>query len=261
MQGHITVGNETAPPPPSAPFFHHESLRYYRMSKCTSDLFDAYRNAYMGLECLVSSESPKSPNESELDWLKRVVNGSLREGVPGGIDIDPLLEAVYRSGRNPLFHAKAGQTFYPPHGEIREQVQELFEKLTLLLVALIQYKYGNHVIRRWASISQAVQDNQTRVLYEFDALQFPVGDDDITMQPEKEIVQNPRRFGQLWAIVRVRRPMSVNFLRNVRFLHEGKDWMEVEVEEDIPLAGVTDLNFEINTARRNVHQPKSFHSE
>lgn len=259
MQAHGTVGGQTAPPPP--PFFHHESLRYYRMSKCTSDLFDAYRNAYMGFECLVSSESPIRHKESELNWLKRVVNGPLREGVPGGIEIDPLLEAIYRSGRNPLFHAKAGQTFHPPHGEIREEIQELFESLTLLLVALIQYKFGNHVICRWGSLSQAVQNDQARVTYEFDELQFPVGNDYVSAQPEKEVVQNPRRFGQFWSIARVARPISLNFLRNVRFLLEGNDRIALEVEEDIPLAGVSDLIFEINTASRNVHQPKSFHSE
>lgn len=258
-QVNIMVSGQTASSPP--PFFHHDSLRYYRMSKCTSDLFDAYRNAYMGFECLVSSESPKRPKEPELDWLKRVVNGPLREGVPGGIEIDHLLEAIYRSGRNPLFHAKSGQTFHPPHGEIREEIQELFEGLTLLLVALIQYKFGNHVICRWSSLSQAIQDNQTCVAYEFDELQFPVGDNCVSTQPEKIVVQNPRRFGQFWVIARAERPMSLNFLRNVRFLREGNDWMDLKVEEDIPLAGVSDLIFEINTASRNVHQPKSFHTE
>ena len=109
-------------------------------------------------------------------------------------------------------------------------------------------------------MSQTVQDNQTRVAYEFDELQFPMGDDYVSALPDKEIVQNPRRFGQQWAIARVERPISLYFLRSVRFLHEGNDWMELEVEEDIPLAGVSDLIFEINTASRNLHQPKSFHS-
>jgi len=262
IQGHITVGNQTeTPPPPSPPFFHHECLRYYRMSKCTSDLFDAYRNAYMGFECLVSSESPKHRHESELAWLKRVVKGPLRAGVPSGVEIDSLLEEIYRNGRNPLFHAKSGQTFHPPHSEVREEIQELFERLTLLLVALIQYKYGNHVIRRWASISQGVQDNQARLAYEFDELQFPYGNQYISVQPEKEVIQSPRRFGQLWAIARVERPTSLNILRKVRFLRQGNDWMELEFEENIPLQRVCRLTFEINMASRNSHQPKLFHLE
>ena len=104
MQAHLTVGDQTAALPS---FFHHESLRYYRMSKCTSDLFDAYRNAYMGFECLVSSESPKRSNESELDWLKRVVNGPLREGVPGGIEIDLLLRSNLPEWQKPAISCKS----------------------------------------------------------------------------------------------------------------------------------------------------------
>lgn len=258
IQAHGTVvGQPVQEEPPS--FFHHESLRYYRMSKCTSDLFDAFRNTYLGFECLVSSESPKNLHEPELSWLKRVVNGPLREGVPAGIQIDPLIEKVYKRGRNPLFHAKENQTFHAPHGEIRNEIQELFEELSLLLVALIQYKFGTHVIRRWASTSQALQDNQARAFYQFDELQFLVNGHNVSAEPEVEIVQNPRRFGQLWSIIRVSRPDSLDFLKKIIFLHAGEKWMDFNVEEDIPLAGVSNIIFEINTANRNIHQPKSFH--
>ena len=52
MEASAKVGPSTVHPPPLG-YTHHEALRFYRMSKCTSDLFDAYRNAYLGLECLV----------------------------------------------------------------------------------------------------------------------------------------------------------------------------------------------------------------
>jgi len=67
-----------APPkenPP--PFVRHEALRFYRMSQCARGLFDAYRNAYLALECLVSDESPKKRNERELEWLSRVIGGRI----------------------------------------------------------------------------------------------------------------------------------------------------------------------------------------
>jgi len=258
MQAHGTFGGGAASWEPP-PYVHHECLRYYRMAKCTSDLFDAFRNIYLGFECLVSSVSPKCRGEPELDWLRRVVNGPLRNGVPGGMDTDALLEAVYRSGRNPLFHAKVGQSFHSPHGEVREEIQGLFEKLSLLLVALIQHKFGAHAIRRWGSLSRAAQDSQTRSAFEFDEVQFSVGAEHISVWPEKEVVDSPRRFHQLWAIARTRRPEGLSHLRNARFVRAGQEWMSLEVEEEIPLDGVCQLKFEINVASRNVHEPRAFH--
>lgn len=240
---------------------HHDSLRFYRMSQCARGLFDAYRNAYLSLECLISDVSPKSPSESELAWLKRVIEGPLAYAVPSGLNVKPTLEAIYRHGRNPLFHAKTGESFYPPHGAQREEVQELFENLTLLLVSLMQHKLGTEVVRRWATMSRAAQDAQTRATFDFDEVCFKHGPGEISVTPAVEVIESPRRFGQLWAKVFVVRPEALLSMRKVRFLRQSESWMRLELEETVEMSKVASVTFEINFVNRNLYAPRAFHPE
>jgi hypothetical protein len=51
------AGNEVPPAaPPLVPW--HESFRYFRLSQTTEDLFDAYRNAFLALESVLSLDPP-----------------------------------------------------------------------------------------------------------------------------------------------------------------------------------------------------------
>lgn len=242
-------------------FTHHDSLRFYRMSQCARGLFDAYRNAYLALECLVSEVAPKKSNESELKWLKRVIGGPLANAVPSGLDLEPTLEAIYRRGRNRLFHAKDDETFYPPHGAEREEVQCLFEHLTLLLVSLLQYKLGTEVVRRWAAMSRAMQDAQTRVLFDFDELCFEQEAGEVFATPKVKIIESPRRFGQLWAKVFVARPAELFSMKKVRFLRQRKSWIQLKLDEAVEMSNVANVTFEINTVNRNLFAPRAYHPE
>ncbi len=255
-----TVGG-AGPVPSQQPFTRHNALRFYRMSQCARGLFDAYRNAYLALECLISDVSPKGANESELAWLTRVIEGPLAEAVPSGLDVKPTLKAIYRDGRNPLFHAKTGESFYPPHGAQREEVQGLFERLTLLLVSLLQYKLGTEVVRRWATMSRSMQDTQTGVKFDFDEVCFDDGTHEISVTPTIEVIESPRRFGQLWAKVFVVRPENLLSMRKVQFLRKSKSWMQFELEETVEMSKVASVTFEINSVNRNLYAPRAFHPE
>jgi hypothetical protein len=239
----------------------HNSLRFYRMSQCAWGLFDAYRNAYLALECLVSEVAPKRPGELELDWLTRVVGGQLAQAVPSSLNIKDTLEEIYRYGRNPLFHAKIEETFYPPHGPQTEDVQVLFERLTLLLVSLLQYKFGKDVVGRWATMSQAVQDAQTRVTLDFDEMRFDHGTEEVSVTPTIEVINSPQRFGQLWAKVIVVRPEGLLSMRKVRFLRRGQSWMQFELQEAVDMSKVSRVTFEVNFINQNQYAPRAFHPE
>jgi hypothetical protein len=260
INAQATVGG-AGPVPSQQTFTRHNALRFYRMSQCARGLFDAYRNAYLALECLVSDVDRKSPNESELNWLKRVIGGPLAQAMPSGLDVNPTLEAIYRGGRNPLFHAKIGETFVPAHGAQIEEVQELFERLTLLLVSLLQYKLGSEVVRRWATMSRSAQDAQTLAALDFDEVCFEHGADEISAAPKIELIKSPRRFGQLWAKVFVVRPENLLSMRKVRFLRERRQWMEFELDEAIGMPRVASVTFEINSVNRNLYAPRAFHPE
>ena len=260
MSAHGTVGG-AEPVHSQQTFERHDSLRFYRMSQCARGLFDAYRNAYLALECLVSDVCKKRSNESELVWLTRVIGGPLAQAVPSGLDVKATLKAIYRDGRNPLFHAKTGEAFYPPHGAQREEVQELFEKLTLLLVSLLQHRLGKEVVRRWATMSRAAQDAQTRGTFDFDEVCFEHGADEISVIPTIEVIELPRRFGQLWAKVFVVWPQELLSMRMVRFLRQGESWMQLKLEETVEMSKVASVTFEINFVNRNLYAPRAFHPE
>jgi hypothetical protein len=256
----IQVSGPTVPTPP-LPFVHHASLRYYRLSQLSEDLFDAYRNAYLALEYLVSSESPKAPSESELNWLKRVINGPLASGIPNGLVAGDLLDAIYKDGRLPLFHAKTGATFFAPHGAERAHIQNLFSRLTLLLVALLQHKFGHSSTLRWGEMSQEMQDAQARASLDTDGLILLDGAGNSIQLCEAvcDIFESPRRFGQFWA--RITAPVLAGLapISGITSLLHGEQRFIFSFPEAISMLDVSHVGIEINTIAHNIRSPKRNH--
>jgi hypothetical protein len=254
-------------------FTRHDSLRFYRMSQCARGLFDAYRNAYLALECILSDITPKREvrhykrgkewvdREEEMKWLMRAAKDLPAEVIPSGIDVMPTLQKIYEEGRNPLFHAKIGESVYPPQSSQREEVQALFERLTLLLVSLLQYRFGTEVVSRWATMSRSAQDAATGVKFDFDEVSFEHGAGEISVSPTIEVIDSPRRFGQLWAKVFVVRPKELLTMKRVQFLRESKWMMSVELDETVEISKVGSVTFEINSVLRNLRAPRVYHPE
>lgn len=246
MSVQMTVGSEApAPAPVATPIPYHPSFRFYRLSQLTDDLFDAYRNAYLSLECLVSDESAKDPNESEVAWLKRVLGGSLFAGVPGGMDINQTVEDMYKLGRLPLFHAKTG-AFYAPHGEERERVQQLLEQLTALLAALFRHNFGDRFAGGWGRMSQGAHDAQAREVFQFDEVVYRRESERESFLPKVEVISQPRRFGNLWGRLEVAKPINLPYIDEVEFLHDGQYWCGLEFPECVPMKNVAVVKFEFS---------------
>ena len=121
------------PPKP----IYHESLRYFRLSQVTDDLFDAYRNMYLCLELLVSSKSPKKNRESECEWLKRVLNGEASQISPRFQPVaKSLINEIYDI-RCKLFHAKENADYLVPHSWLnRQRVNKTLVELTEIVCVL-----------------------------------------------------------------------------------------------------------------------------
>lgn len=134
-------------PPPVQP---HPAMRYYRLSQLSDDLFDAFRNAYLTLEYLVSEVSPKGRAESETNWLIRVLSGPLAAAVPNDIKVQvrSFMESVYTRGRLPVFHAKASKEIYLPQGPERSSVQHTFETLQRVLASIQHHRLDSRIPHR-----------------------------------------------------------------------------------------------------------------
>lgn len=115
------------PGQPEKPLDWHESYRYFRLSQTSDDLFNAYRNAYLALESVLSSITPQkfkpsgAPAEGEGDWFKRALRGAdkvvaLSTLVPPGTT-DPVqhpYDELYRDMRSAMSHAKSGRKVLLP---------------------------------------------------------------------------------------------------------------------------------------------------
>ncbi len=110
-------------------------------------------------------------------------------------------------------------------------------------------------------MSRAAQDAQTRVMFDFDEVCFEQEADEVSVAPTIEVIESPRRFGQLWAKVFVVRPEELLYMRKVRLLRQSKLWMQFELEETVEMSKVAKVTFEINSVNRNLYAPRAFHPE
>lgn len=104
-------GNQK-PTPPGPPVVWTPALRFYRLSQASGDLYEAYRNLWLGLEALLSTISAKRKGEGERKWLRRVLAEiaariDVRPLLPDSRDlVDYILADQYELMRCYLFHAK-----------------------------------------------------------------------------------------------------------------------------------------------------------
>jgi hypothetical protein len=146
------------PPPPAAPPVWHESMRYFRMSQVTGDLYDAFRNVYLALESILSTIEPVRVNpagkpEGEGEWVKRAVGTAgalvdlkayLAAGVAPSTDAaSDVIDELYRTVRTSIFHAKNGRPVLLPQDEAhRTLVTDALERYTRLYVDLVNAQLG-----------------------------------------------------------------------------------------------------------------------
>ena len=133
------------PKPPVPPVTWHASLRYFRLSQSTEDLFDSYRNLYLALESILDRIAPqKSTGEREGAWFKRALDVAhdkvgLGPYAPRGSTnpVDDLFKELYKDTRTALFHSKGSRPSLLPHaGKGRETVGAVLERLGLLFIEL-----------------------------------------------------------------------------------------------------------------------------
>jgi hypothetical protein len=253
-------GRLTGGPPRSTPVKrdvpHHPSFRFYRLSQLTDDLFDAYRNAYLSLECLVSDESPKQSQEAERDWLKRVLGGPLSAGVPKAMDISMTVDDLYELGRLPLFHAKTQRSYYAPQGSKRECVQELLGRINALLASLFRYKFGECLPAGWPWLSDVVKDGMMRATFQFDEVVYRRGCECASCHARVQVMDQRRRFGNLWARLEAAPPARIGYIDAVEFCYGGQKRMTMSFPEPVPMAGLAIARFEISAVIYAVRAPR-----
>ncbi|CAG9183419.1 hypothetical protein [Cupriavidus pampae] len=241
-------------PPP-----RHPALRFYRLASVSADLFDAFRNAYLALECLASDATPKGAGESELNWLKRALAGPLLPGLPSGVIGPDTVDDIYRHGRLPTFHAKMDHTFYAPHDRERQSMQLRFDMLMLLVNCLLQHRFGPVFVSRDASMSQSLYDSMASVTFTYDEIVFQDGELQASLPAVVQTVSSPRRFNQLWCRTTVTRPASLHWIETIQTRKAGVAWISSALGERVPLEGVNNISVEFNLLQYNNRSKRPVH--
>ncbi len=253
-------GAWTAVPASSPPLLlSHPALRFYRLAHTSADLFDAFRNAYLALECLVSEATPKGPSESELNWLKRALAGPLLAGIPSGVISTRTIDDIYRDGRLPTFHAKVGSAFYAPHGPERQSMQARFDTLALLVNCLLQHRFGHSFVSRGASMSQTLYDSMASTTLTYDEIVFQDGELRASVPAVVQVMSSPRRFNQLWGRTTVARPASLQWIDTIETRKAGVGWTSSVFDERVPLQGVNKISVELNLLQYNSGSKRPVH--
>jgi hypothetical protein len=161
----MTLGGPPNPPPST----WHESMRYFRISQTTTDLFDAFRNLYLALESILSTVAPVhlrsngQPAESESAWTKRALGEAAHvlqasdaamtfdrylKATPTGDAVDAVFDDLYKRARTIIFHAKNGRVFALPQNYVdRQQIADALSRYVILYTDLAEVVLGVRFLR------------------------------------------------------------------------------------------------------------------
>ena len=132
------------------------SYRYFRLSQTTPDLFDAYRDAYLALESVLSDLAPQQAGERDRDWFLRALRATgvvlqqyISQAGPASAE-ETLYQELYVSLRTTVFHAKTNRpTLLPRHEPDRKLVLAGLKRLRDLYLAIVE---RHHRMRRLTGV-------------------------------------------------------------------------------------------------------------
>lgn len=183
-----------SPPPPLVPW--HPSFRFFRLSQTTTDLFDAYRNAYLALESILAERTPQrrraagQRGEQEAAWFQRALTSTginLRHFMPRkpGNEARAIYDRIYRDVRVRVFHAKPGRDPMLPRDRRTVAIVDRALDLTRrLYLAVVETQLGITRLRGGFT-TYAAQTMSQAVL---EPLAFVVTSDEALFNPDATAV-------------------------------------------------------------------------
>lgn len=144
-------GEEIAQPSPPEPLWS-ASFRYYRLSQASCDLFEAYRNLFLGFEALLNEIVPKNKKEREGEWFLRSlteihkkINLGLHSQNSTEDPVQYIIKSQYRDVRCKLLHAKLPYASLPHSSVSPIAVKQAYGQLLRIWrhIASIYFKIPN----------------------------------------------------------------------------------------------------------------------
>lgn len=144
-------GNEIKSQLPPEPTWN-ESFRYYRLSQCSNDLFEAYRNLFLSFESLLNTICNKKNSEGEGAWLKRALTAinlrvPLISVTPNGTEepISYIIHSQYKKVRCKLQHAKFPDAKLPHAHPSLQDVRQAYGELAIIWRRVASAYFNIHI--------------------------------------------------------------------------------------------------------------------
>lgn len=290
MSAHLTVrdrdGDEVLQPPAPEREWH-ESLRFYRVSEASGDLFDSFRNLYLAIEALLSDIHPPRIEktghlEREGDWLAR----ALRE-VRGTVDLglyapataraahNAIHDELYSGLRTAIFHAKRGKDVWLPQDwkdravirEARHRYAGLFRQLAERHLVGIRFPGSGLSKHGFAAAAEAfmegvlvfVSDDPTRLADEPEG-QYgiaPAGGRVLLLTSRRAVeMQDDFTAGVVGFGAGTKIMAEVDGIRRFGTLLDGELAIVENLAGSLDVAGVDDVDVVLLLANRNHGAPR-----
>ena len=165
----LGIDGKPVPSLPEETPTYHESLRYFRLSQVSVDVFDSFRNMYLAFESILGYLEPKG-HESWAIWLKRALRAAGKriqlDRVYGSTTpdvIEEIYQQLYADKRCAVFHTRSGYKLFPQDLSDRRKVLEGQKKLARLYIELANKVLGFRYPISWLN-PKVHEDSATRFL-------------------------------------------------------------------------------------------------
>lgn len=270
--------NDVIPQPPAPKLIYHESLRYFRLSQVTDDLFDAFRNMYLAFELLLEYVVLKGENEGEGKWLKRALN-SVNDTVPlsrvysstnPNIVLD-IYNSIYKSIRCSIFHAKNQSRLLPQDLADRKRVSESLDRLTRIVLLLTEhwlharrpsggmfYAAFNKMTMPVASSSIVIISDNDAPLDASETIESPTCKDSVPMPTKYAPELSKPGLISVMGTVDAVRLQSLCKVAKLELVHDDELMLGATFEAPLIHNAIDRLEAQIGMQLINVREPKHF---
>jgi hypothetical protein len=264
--------------PPIPSLVYHESLRYFRLSQVTEDLFDAFRNMYLAFELLLEHIVPKKHKEQEKVWLRRAlttIDGTVplnRVYITTEPNlVDDIYKNIYVDIRCAIFHAKNTPRLLPQNLSDRQLVNEGLHKLTKIVLLLaenwlqarrlsgvVTYAGFDHMTQNIISNSIVIVSDNDAPLSDSETMSSPSFQNSISMNTRPAPELSKPGLNTVLGSIDAFKLHSLQKIARLGLVHQDNLMIGATVEAKLTYNAIDRLEAQIGILLKNVNEPKYF---
>ena len=253
-------------PTPQPKIIHHASMRYFRLSQISEDVFEAFRNLYLSFELLLTKIRPKKKNEGEGKWIKDVLSvvdksynlSNIYKKKSTNI-VDAIYNEIYIDIRCNIFHAKQNFLVAKSINDM-EKVRQGFISLTKIVIFLmenylnVRYLTGGLFVSAFTNVYNDILSKSTLTITDIS---------NRTTELPTRLAPDLSSDDLVYVIGEIESPKIDNIGEFSKFELKGekKELLTGEFEGLLTLDGIDHFELQVGIQLINLNQPKHHFSK